>query len=343
MSQIGLKQLLFYETITFYLSGLLIHKPYKLTFIVTVILKEKNNVLRKIKNKIFPGQNFADPEADNDYIANRPKTVESLILLKKRFEKYDLKFWLDFGTLLGAVRDGAIIPWDHDIDLGMIKNEEEFKTIIKACKELEKKGFETHYFLDRHMVNFRRKGSLPVSIHLYEIENEEAKLNLSIPRNFRGNLYSYIWWIVAAARYKNKDIRSKVIVDTLSEIIKIAYSIPKFCSRITINSQTVFLRILFNNKKLNKIKGKIEDVSKNSTQYLEYNYNSEDYLKLDKIKVYGEEFYIPSNIDEHLSRTYGEDWRKPNPDYIDENDNLLLVKSKIKQEQEMGKKIKIEV
>jgi lipopolysaccharide cholinephosphotransferase len=299
-------------------------------------------LLKKIKNKIFPGQNFADPEADNDYIANRPKTVESLILLKKSFEKYGLKFWLDYGTLLGAVRDGAIIPWDHDIDLGMIKNEDKFKTIIKACKELEKKGFEIHYFLDRCMINFRRKDTLPISIHLYEIIGDKAKLNLSIPRNFKGNLYSYFWWIVAAAKYKSRDIQSKVIIDTLSEMNKMAYSLPKLLSKLVIKPQISLFRMLFKSK-IDHLKNKIEKWSKKSTQYLEYEYNSEDYLKLDEIEIYGEEFHVPSNIDEHLSRTYGEDWRKPNPDYIDENDNLLLVKSKIKQEQEMGKKIKIEV
>src|SRR5574344_289486 len=32
----------------------------------------------------------------------------------------NLSYFLDTGTLLGAVRNGAFIPWDSDIDLGII-------------------------------------------------------------------------------------------------------------------------------------------------------------------------------------------------------------------------------
>mgnify|MGYP003997540445 FL=1 len=36
-------------------------------------------------------------------------------------QKLGIVYWLDCGTLLGAIRDNQLIAWDNDIDLGCWK------------------------------------------------------------------------------------------------------------------------------------------------------------------------------------------------------------------------------
>ena len=49
--------------------------------------------------------------------------IEILNVFKKFCDDNMLRFWLDSGTLLGAVRFKGYIPWDDDIDTGMFRDD----------------------------------------------------------------------------------------------------------------------------------------------------------------------------------------------------------------------------
>jgi len=50
---------------------------------------------------------------------DKKKAIRVLKHLKRTFEKHNIEYWLDYGTLLGAVREGKFISWDKDIDISV--------------------------------------------------------------------------------------------------------------------------------------------------------------------------------------------------------------------------------
>lgn len=66
----------------------------------------------------------------------RELQLANVVLLKELdyvCKQANLKYWLDGGTLLGAVRHKGYIPWDDDIDTGMLR--EDYNKIVEAFEK----------------------------------------------------------------------------------------------------------------------------------------------------------------------------------------------------------------
>jgi lipopolysaccharide cholinephosphotransferase len=81
--------------------------------------------------------------------------------VSKILDKHGINYWIDGGTLLGALRHKDVIPWDYDLDFGMMENDF-FTRLPTIYPELEALGFEITiryhivkiYMPSRNMTNF---------------------------------------------------------------------------------------------------------------------------------------------------------------------------------------------
>src|SRR5574344_86398 len=61
------------------------------------------------------------------------KMLDILIAIDKVCREHDLCYYLDSGTILGAVRHKGFIPWDDDIDIAMPRSD--YNKLIEHCSQ----------------------------------------------------------------------------------------------------------------------------------------------------------------------------------------------------------------
>lgn len=82
-------------------------------------LKNLARELQEYENRL---KNLDSVEAKSAKGLNRVFQLIALEVLKdidRVCRKHGIRYWLDYGTLLGAIRHGGFIPWDDDLDISM--------------------------------------------------------------------------------------------------------------------------------------------------------------------------------------------------------------------------------
>ena len=100
------------------------------------------------------------------------KGEKSILEIKELMDDLDVIFFLRHGTCLGAVRDGQLIPWDDDIDIGSIigMNNLDEKSISKIIDSFKLNGFKTEVSESPfHISVSLSKSGIPIDWTCYKI------------------------------------------------------------------------------------------------------------------------------------------------------------------------------
>lgn len=156
---------------------------------------------------------FLDYKLKPNKLYNNIQTLcyELLKFMGNICSKYDINWWVDFGNLLGSVRHENFVPWDDDLDIGMMR-EDYHKLISVMYDEVEEhnladciniyyrhrkynakqvNSFAQLFVMDRKRAGERVMAGLDVFPYDYlvtkDVENFGQKYN-NAQRNFYNNL-----------------------------------------------------------------------------------------------------------------------------------------------------------
>lgn len=135
-------------------------------------LKNQNKILNNKLNELIDIKNIKQATGS----LRKIQLLEVFLLkcLKAICKELDINFWLHGGTLLGAVRHEGFIPWDDDVDLGMMRKDlEKLKKYLDTHQTPLKLDYFyfTEWFFSRQARLVFADYDLPLCLDIFVYDN----------------------------------------------------------------------------------------------------------------------------------------------------------------------------
>lgn len=97
----------------------------------------------------FDNSFYEDEVRDGFYVPAMIKRawaaeLEVLSEVDRICDKYNIRYFADWGTLLATVRHDGFIPWDDDLDIVMLRAD--YERFMAVCKDEFKEGYEAYNY-----------------------------------------------------------------------------------------------------------------------------------------------------------------------------------------------------
>ena len=247
----------------------------------------EGETLSETKKRVF----LSMPKAEGKCREIQEYAIRLLEDFKEICDNNDIEFFLCYGTLLGAYRHKGFIPWDDDIDIGMMTND--YFKLYQALKDNPEFDLQFHCAYNRwySIAKFKRKESnvfmdifLFNTVDLMDNDIEITKNNLLMAYNrCKSSIAEKI--LEKYPDYKENDVMiDELLINVLDELTKElpSYGNGKyFCNSIESECSHPVL------------------------------YPVEDVFPLENLIFEGKEYKVWRNFKDYLAYRYGDIWAFP--------------------------------